>query len=93
MDTKKCIDILEALCVEPDPGKEARLDADELDAVLYAINELKKSTEESYGKFCAKCKYHNSSIGRPKEGVFWCDKWHYMTGHYSRCKDFEEEAR
>ena len=88
-DVKKYIAILENLCVEPESGKEARLDADELDAVLYAINVLKSNREDSYGKFCGKCKYKNGNIGRPKEGVFWCDKHHYMTGHYSCCTDFD----
>ena len=41
MNTKKAIDILETMTAEPDEGQEARLDADELDAVLYAVKILK----------------------------------------------------
>lgn len=41
MNTKQAIDILETMTAEPDEGQEARLDADELDAVLYAIRVLK----------------------------------------------------
>ena len=40
-ENKKTISTLEALCVEPEAGEEARLDADELDAVLYAIKVIK----------------------------------------------------
>ena len=42
MTTKKAIDILETMTAEPDEGQEARLDADELDAVLYAVKMLKE---------------------------------------------------
>lgn len=41
MNTKKAIDILETMTAEPDEGQEARLNADELDAVLYAVKILK----------------------------------------------------
>lgn len=41
MNTKQAIDILETMTAEPDEGHEARLDADELDAVLYAVKILK----------------------------------------------------
>ena len=41
MNTKQAIDILETMTAEPDEGQEARLDADELDAVLYAVKILK----------------------------------------------------
>ena len=38
---KKAAEILEMMTEEPEPGHEARLDADELDAVLLAIKVLK----------------------------------------------------
>lgn len=41
MNTKQAIDILETMTAEPGEGQEARLDADELDAVLYAVKILK----------------------------------------------------
>lgn len=41
MNTKQAIDILETMTAEPDEGQEARLDADELDAVMYAVKILK----------------------------------------------------
>ena len=37
---KKAAEILETMTEEPEPGHEARLDADELDAVLMAIRVL-----------------------------------------------------
>lgn len=40
-DHNKAIDILELLAAEPDGDTMARLDADELDAVLYAIRVLR----------------------------------------------------
>lgn len=45
MNTKQAIDILETMTAEPDEGQEARLDADELDAVLYAVKILKGEKE------------------------------------------------
>lgn len=89
-----CIQILETLCAEPDEGQEERLEADELDAVLYAIKILKKYNGDDYGKFCGKCKFRNETIGKPRtEGTFWCDKWNYITGTYSKCDDFSEETK
>lgn len=41
MNYKEAIEILERMTAEPEDGREARLDADELDAVLLAINGLK----------------------------------------------------
>lgn len=46
MNTKQAIDILETMTAEPDEGQEARLDADELDAVLYAVRILKDMKKE-----------------------------------------------
>ena len=90
-EVKKYIQILENLCVEPEDGQEARLDADELDAVLYAIKIIKRYNGDDYGKFCGKCKFRNEMIGKPRtEGTFWCDKWKCMTGTYSKCDDFAE---
>lgn len=40
-DIKQAIELLERMTAEPAPGEDARLDADELDAVLFAIKELK----------------------------------------------------
>ena len=91
-DNKKYIQILENLCVEPEDGQEARLDADELDAVLYAIKTIKRYSGDNYNKSCVKCKYRDESIGKPRtEGTFWCDKKHYLTGSFSCCDDFEKE--
>ena len=39
---KHFIEVLETMTAEPDEGQEARLDADELDAVLYAVKMLKE---------------------------------------------------
>lgn len=88
-DPKECIQILENLCVESEPGQEARLDADELDAVLYAIKYMKKHSGEDYSRSCFKCKYRNANIGNPKTETFWCEKKHYLTGAYSHCDNFE----
>lgn len=41
MTKKEIINTLEALCAEPEDGQDARLDADELDAVLFAIKVIK----------------------------------------------------
>lgn len=41
------IDILEKMTAEPDEGQEARLDADELDAVLHAVKILKGMEKEA----------------------------------------------
>ena len=41
MTPKEAIELLEGLCVEPEPGEDARIDADELDAVLFAIDAIK----------------------------------------------------
>lgn len=40
-DIKQAIELLERMTTEPAPGEDARLDADELDAVLLAIRALK----------------------------------------------------
>ena len=40
-DIKQAIELLERMTAEPAPGEDARLDADELDAVLFAIKALK----------------------------------------------------
>lgn len=40
-DIKQAIELLERMTAEPAPGEDARLDADELDAVLLAIKALK----------------------------------------------------
>ena len=40
MTPKEAIEILETMCAEPDNGQEARLSADELDAVREAIKAL-----------------------------------------------------
>lgn len=45
MTNKERIEILERMTAEPDEGQEARLDADELDAVLYSIDVLKTITK------------------------------------------------
>ncbi len=45
MTDKERIEILERMTTEPDEGQEARLDADELDAVLYSIGVLKTLTK------------------------------------------------
>ena len=63
MDNEEVIDILETLCAEPEDGQEARLDADELDAVLEAIRVIKGKTgswetgEDEDGKYmyCSEC--------------------------------------
>lgn len=47
MNTKQAIDILETMTAEPDEGQEARLDADELDAVLYAVKILKGEEKQN----------------------------------------------
>lgn len=39
---KERIATLEAMTAEPEPGEDARLDADELDAVLFAIKILRE---------------------------------------------------
>ena len=39
-DIKQAIELLERMTAEPAPGEDARLDADELDAVLLAIRAL-----------------------------------------------------
>ena len=41
MTGKEAIEILETMTAEPEDGQEARLSADELDAVLYAVKVLK----------------------------------------------------
>ena len=60
-ENKKTISTLEALCIEPEAGEEARLDADELDAVLYAIDFIKDNEprrgswvrgEDEDGSYC-----------------------------------------
>lgn len=48
MTNKERIEILECMTAEPDEGQEARLDADELDAVLYSIDVLKTITKGHY---------------------------------------------
>lgn len=40
-DIKQAIELLERMTAEPAPGEDARLDADELDAVLLVIRLLK----------------------------------------------------
>ena len=45
MTNKERIEILERMTAEPDEGQEARLDADELDAVLNSIDVLKTITK------------------------------------------------
>ena len=65
-DIKEIINTLEGLCAEPEDGQEARLDADELDAVLYAIDAVKDNEprrgewltgEDEDGKYmyCSRC--------------------------------------
>ena len=66
MTHKKVIELLEGLCVEPEPHEDARLDADELDAVLIAIDFIKENAtlhgewikgEDEDGAFmyCSQC--------------------------------------
>lgn len=43
-DIKQAIELLERMTAEPAPGEDARLDADELDAVLLVIRLLKGET-------------------------------------------------
>lgn len=45
MTNKERIEILERMTAEPDEGQEERLEADELDAVLYSIDVLKTITK------------------------------------------------
>ena len=62
MTHKKVIELLEGLCVEPEPHEDARLDADELDAVLIAIEAIKARPHgewidiEGYYCECSNCK-------------------------------------
>ena len=46
MTRKEAIEILETICAEPEDGQEARLSADELDAVLFAIGFIKSITDK-----------------------------------------------
>lgn len=46
MTSKEAIEILETMCTEPEGGQEARLSADELDAVLFAIGFIKTITDK-----------------------------------------------
>lgn len=46
MTHKEAIEILETMTVEPEDGQEARLSADELDAILFAIGFIKSITDK-----------------------------------------------
>ena len=70
MTQKEVIMQLEGLCVEPEPNKEPRLDADELDAVLIAIEALKA---RPHGKWITIHK--QNSFGQDCI-CFECDKCH-----------------
>lgn len=49
-DIKQAIELLERMTAEPAPGEDARLDADELDAVLLVLR-LLKGEEPERGKW------------------------------------------
>lgn len=49
-DIKQAIELLERMTAEPAPGEDARLDADELDAVLLALKLVKAYTQR-FGKW------------------------------------------
>ena len=76
-ENKKNISTLEALCVEPEAGEEARLDANELDAVLYAIDFI-KDNEPIRGAWLT---------GEDEDGRYMycsvCQKVHYRYPFYS----------
>ena len=65
MTQKEVIMQLEGLCVEPEPNKEPRLDADELDAVLIAIEALKA---RPHGKT-------NAEIFKQTFGIYASELW------------------
>lgn len=47
-DIKQAIELLERMTAEPAPGEDARLDADELDAVLLSLRLLKVDPNDIY---------------------------------------------
>ena len=46
MTRKEAIEILETMTAEPEDGQEARLSADELDAVLFAIGFIRSIADK-----------------------------------------------
>lgn len=75
MTNKTAIELLEKMTAEPEDGNEARLDADELDAVLLAINALKvfcwhTETPDKQDEYYISLDYHYKIAGIERQGSF-----------------------
>lgn len=82
MTVNEIINTLEALCAEPEDGQEARLDADELDAVLYAIKVL-KGEEIPRGEW---------AYVPPHNFARRFGKWQYLNGGCYKCSNCDNNA-
>ena len=95
-DIKQTIELLERMTAEPAPGEDARLDADELDAVLFAIKALK---ERPRGEWIT-IHFEAKDLNAPEKSKLdfvkcpFCETIHQGRRNYcSRCgADMREEA-
>ena len=81
-DTKQAIELLERMTAEPAPGEDARLDADELDAVLLVIG-LLKGEEIERGAW---------EYDPPHDYARRFGKWQFMSGGNYKCNRCQSYA-
>lgn len=81
-DIKQAIELLERMTAEPAPGEDARLDADELDAVLLVIRLLKGEEIER-----AAWEYDP-----PHDYARRFGKWQFMSGGNYKCNKCQNYA-
>lgn len=74
-DIKQAIELLERMTAEPAPGEDARLDADELDAVLLVLR-LLKGEEIERGAW---------EYDPPHDYARRFGKWQFMSGGNYKC--------
>lgn len=81
-DIEKAIELLERMTAEPAPGEDARLDADELDAVLLVIR-LLKGEEIEHGAW---------EYDPPHDYARRFGKWLFMSGGNYKCNKYQNYA-
>lgn len=79
-DIKQAIELLERMTAEPAPGEDARLDADELDAVLLVLR-LLKGEEPERGVW---------EYDPPHDYARRFGKWQFLSGGYYKCNKCNE---
>lgn len=81
-DIKQAIELLERMTAEPAPGEDARLDADELDAVLFVLRLLKGKEPE-----CGMWEYDP-----PHDYARRFGKWQFLSGGNYKCNRCQSSA-